>query len=363
MIQNNITNNTDTIQRNFGIDLFRIVSMLLILILHILNCGGLKGAVTIDNPNYILVGILYSISIPCVECFGGISGYVGVTSKYKYTNIVVIWLEMFLYIWLSNLILTIINEPISKELLIKSFFPIVGRYYWYMTAYFGLFILMPFINYGIQKMRFKQATLIILVLFLTFSVVPLIKDIGNPWNLNSGYSVMWLMFCYIIGAYTKKFAYIFSKIKTIYFLLVYFIFVIFLVVKYYISNNDPNSFLNSFDLFTYTSPTSAISAFCLLNIFSRIEPGKFLTKIINIFSPCVLGVFLIHCTALVWNYYFANAFVSLANINPIVFIPYVILWAIIVFLAGSIIDILRQILFNLLKIKKRIYSLEQKIFK
>lgn len=63
-------------KRNPGIELLRIFSMFLIIILHINGAGGLKLACTPLGLKYELVQLFQVCAFCAVNCFALISGYV-----------------------------------------------------------------------------------------------------------------------------------------------------------------------------------------------------------------------------------------------------------------------------------------------
>ena len=87
----NIENKIDT--RNYGIDLLRIVSMIMILVLHICDIGGML-TFTDRDANDTVGYFFYAMSFCAVNCFALISGYVGYKSKHKYANIIYLTLQV-----------------------------------------------------------------------------------------------------------------------------------------------------------------------------------------------------------------------------------------------------------------------------
>ncbi|MBO4468545.1 MAG: hypothetical protein J5766_04525, partial [Clostridia bacterium] len=81
--------------RNYGIDALRIVSMLLIVILHILNVGGV-----LESSTSVSHSAAWFLDVACfcaVNCYALISGYVGIFSKYKISNFALLWCRVALY--------------------------------------------------------------------------------------------------------------------------------------------------------------------------------------------------------------------------------------------------------------------------
>ncbi len=73
--------------RNYGVDLLRVIAAMMIVMLHVLSQGGILSAL----GNLTLRGeVLWFIQMGCfcfVNVFALISGYVGVGSKYKTASI------------------------------------------------------------------------------------------------------------------------------------------------------------------------------------------------------------------------------------------------------------------------------------
>ena len=75
-----------TDNRNYGIDLLRIFSMFLIVILHSLGHGGVLSSTVINSSQYKFSWLLEIISYCAVDIFALISGYVSYTGNEKKTN-------------------------------------------------------------------------------------------------------------------------------------------------------------------------------------------------------------------------------------------------------------------------------------
>lgn len=80
-------------ERNYGIDLLRIVSMIGVMTLHILGHGGVLDNTKILSFNYDLAWLLEVCAYCAVDCFVLISGYVSVQARHKGSNIVLLWLK------------------------------------------------------------------------------------------------------------------------------------------------------------------------------------------------------------------------------------------------------------------------------
>ena len=83
-------------ERNYGVDLLRIVSMAMIAMLHVLGHGGVLNASVNNVMVYSLAWLLEVGAYCAVNCYALISGYVGYGGKFKYSNIIVVLASRFL---------------------------------------------------------------------------------------------------------------------------------------------------------------------------------------------------------------------------------------------------------------------------
>ena len=121
-------------ERNYGIDLLRIISMFMVLMLHFIP-------IDIGDALSIKEQVLYFFECACycaVNCYALISGYVGIRKKeLKYSNLIYLWIQVVFYSLMSYLILMIMGDTsFSVKSFIKLFRPVFNGTYWYFTAYF-----------------------------------------------------------------------------------------------------------------------------------------------------------------------------------------------------------------------------------
>ena len=285
------------IKRNYGIDLLRIFSMINIFNLHInLGCGiySLKP----KSQKFKVIWRLETFSYFGVNCFGLISGFVGY-KRYKFSNLIYLWILVFFYSVLKTIIISFKIE-IEKIKFFLSFFPILIRRQWYFNAYFSMYLFLPFLNQGISNINRKTYKKIVLFLIGFFSFYNLIGIIFNKNNfhfLYRGFSPLWLIILYIIGAYFAK--YIINEksnfnIKNYFFYIIIYIMSSFFTSEIYfilLKEKKENNRL----LINNLSPTILLQAISLIMIFSKLKINdKFIIKIISFFSPLTFSTLLIH---------------------------------------------------------------------
>ena len=67
-----------------------------------------------------------------------------------------LWLQVAFYtVLITALFLVISPESVGFKDIITAFLPVTRYTYWYFTTYFGLFILMPILNAGINALTEK----------------------------------------------------------------------------------------------------------------------------------------------------------------------------------------------------------------
>lgn len=352
-------------KRNYGIDLLRIFSMINVIILHINLCLDINNLKS-DNEKFKIIWRLESLSLFAVDCYGLISGIVGY-KKYKFSNLIYIWFNSSFYSFCFFLYTCFFNK-INLRNMIISFFPIITNNNWYITAYFNLYLFIPFLNFGINnfnKNKYKNIIFFYILFFSFYNIIGHILNFNtNNFNfLNNGYSAQWLIVLYIIGGYLGKYVIINKRnINLKYFIFYLFTYLIsgFLSSELYFHLIKINSQINRKTfLIDYLSPTIIIEALSLIMIFSKLSiNNKFLIKFISFFTPLNLNITLIHLR-LFYEGVIKFGWVNIFNKNFTFIIIY--LNGIIVYISCGLIDYLRSILFKFLKIRQFCLFIEDKI--
>lgn len=358
-------------ERNKGIDILRILSMYMVVILHILSRGS--GLLTNLTPGSVAWNLAWFLEIACycaVNCFILITGYLMVDRPAKISSIVTLWLQVLFYSVGIMLIFILVNrESITPMVCVKSLFPTIGQQYWYFTAYFAMFLLLPFINLLLRQLDKKHYTILIAVLVGLFSVLNTCS-LDDCFKIENGYSVVWLLTVYAIGGYIKRF-HIFEqkpfRLLVGYLLAVSLTWMIkaFSITIPFVGWQDTiiNSAMAvmSSALIAYSSPTILLAAVCLFGVFKQIkgQPSKLLLQI----SSMSFAVYLIHTHPLIFNNVFTDAFAFICKLPWMVQAVVVLLVAAGVFAICLGIETMRSCLFRLCQIKNVVGLIDQKLGK
>ena len=141
----------ETKSRNISIDILKILSMLMVIVLHTKTYGLMGVSLKPTEGIYWVVWILHFLSIVAVNCFVLISGYFTSTSTSPFSlkKSLKLWLQVeFFSVGIYLIMCTIPNSGVEfgfGQLLFQSF-PIMSNQYWFFTCYIGMLVLSPLIN-------------------------------------------------------------------------------------------------------------------------------------------------------------------------------------------------------------------------
>ena len=345
--------------RNYGLDLLRMLSMFLIVNLHVLGQGGAMVRVTGREAVYYSCWFVETCAYCAVDCYGLISGYVGVDSKHRPARILELWLQVFFYSAGITLLFRIFSpELLTEGSLWNAIFPVGWKTYWYFSAYVGLFFVMPYLNRLVNALEERELKKLALMLFLLFSVATALPKVNGSDFLQmvGGYSFVWLAVLYLLGACIKKCH--FQRREKWKYLLAYFAMAAFSwIFKIGMENYTRKVYGEAKfgRLFTsYTAPTILLCAVCLLLIFETLEikseKGK---KWITYLSPLAFSVYLIHTHPLVFGTILKGAFSGYRSLPAPLAVLAVLASAVLIYIACTLVDIVRRKLFKLGKVRSK----------
>lgn len=336
--------------RNIGIDLLRIISMLMVVILHIVGLGILSNPV-IAQENYLVTWWIKAMVFCAVNCYALISGYVGIYSDFRYYKIVILWLQVIFYNVVILMVFVIFFEKkLSLGTLFCFFIPTMQSTYWYFTAYVGMFFFIPVLNIALQQLDKKKLQRLLITILVFFSFIPTILGV-DPFILNVGYSTLWLAICYLFGGYIKRYS--IEKIVQRKMVLALFFG---MVVVTWLSK----VVIKSENFVNYTSPTILLAGICLLLFFAGIEVKKqSARKIISVFATTSFSVYILHIHTWVWGE-LVNRFKDFGTLPTRIMLFKILKWAVIIYFVCSLIDAIRIKIFRVIKIKEYCQYIEKR---
>lgn len=349
-------------ERNIGVEIFRIVSMLMVVMLHVLGHGGVYSHAEILSDNYRVAWFMNVAAYCSVNCYALISGFANVKSNFKFRKIVYLWLEVVTL----NVALTaamhffVPGAEVTTDYWLRAFFPLVKRAFWYFCAYFLMFPLIPVLNKGLLSLK-KHQHIIVMLMLMAPTVFRIIVKKDN-YVLGSGYSALWLICLYVIGAYFRiygapKWAKFYVTLP-IFFLSAYVAWSFRMNIEAQYVNGviekESELYSNRGILISYISPCMVIMAVALLLFFMQIRvKHKFTKTVILNFSKATFGVFILHVGAAFWYYKaFWKQFNSFSEQSTWKMVACVLLATVSIYFVFSLVSIGRIYLFKLLRIDK-----------
>lgn len=341
-------------ERNYGIDLLRIVSMFYVILLHALGQGGVLKTVAPNSMQYMASWFLEVFSYGAVNIFALISGFVSYSDypkKLKPTHYAMLWCQIVFY----GVSVTIISQLISPSVVTKkdflaALFPVTNNFYWYFTAYTGLFFVMPILNAAVRALSRTTLKKIFIVLFLLFSAF---DTVVRHFQLNNGYSFLWIAILYLMGAIVKKCG-IGRRARPLFLILGIFLLCliswawkVYGVDFYLFKIKVAKGFLVS-----YTSPTVLCSSVLHLLLFMKLSVAEPMRKIISFAAPAAFAAYILNNNPVVWSHVMKNLFIPIAGKQTLIIVLCVLLFSVAFLTLSILIDKIRIFIFNLVRLQK-----------
>lgn len=334
---NNIRLNGGGKTRSSNFELLRIVCMLFIICGHIIMVHKYEY---IYDSSWYINQIIRPFCAVAVNTFVLISGYFGIKLKFRkllaINNMVTFYSVAFLVL---SVYIGIHNISLSKDWM--QFLPVLTKQYWFITVYFVLCLLSPFLNILVEHLEKNQYEKLLLICFGVFVALPTIGFITNFPSItsDSGYGIVSFVFLYLLGRYLRLYYRI--NVKRHWYLLGY-ILSMGVCSVFQILYSRVLGF--SFDALTsYDTIFVFIGAICLFMYFSKLT---FSSKLVNFLSVGCLAVYVIHLHPLFYEYLFSNVlcvkdFVGLRYLMLLIIAPCLI------YLCSILIEQIRSHVFSI----------------
>ena len=338
-------------------ELLRIISIAMILIHHYSLHNGL-----ISNINTTPIVKFFSMfgfasGKLGVNIFILITGYFMIGKNIKFSKIVKLWLEIFMYSLGIYVIGVIFGKAeFSIKELIRSALPISFNKYWFITVYFFLYLSIPILNKYISKINQEEYKKLIIKLFI-FLVIPFtIIYKAEAYTAIETYPLSQLpifILLYLISGYIKLYGIKrLDNIKLSYLMMfniiryLTYILILTLIKQFELTHNG--IFCIEFMQTRQQAIFTMVFSITIFYLFKRL---KIKNNFINILSSTTLGIYLLQSHDLTS----AKLYRDLVHTSNYYETSFIIIHAFIVIsmiiLTGFIIDLLR------------IYLIEKPIFK
>lgn len=294
-------------ERASNIELLRGILMFMIVCVHLTGNGVLnaENPIAVGNTNWIYANIIDGLFYCCVNTFILITGYFGLRASFKK------YMALDIPVIIYSLLAVAFFGNYALKSVMGGVFPTLSNSYWFLTQYFLLFLLSPFLNAYIAAIDRKQFIETIVLATLIVVIIPtfLRYDIAGSRGMN----FISFALLYLIGRYFSIYK-IKSKISTA--IITYvstsaLIIALTLILgyQYGINKGWQSPFFAYNCILVYIQSISFFFMFKSLNIKS---------KFINFLSPSFFYIYIIHENPIVhaylysWlrceDYYYSNYF-------------------------------------------------------
>lgn len=283
-------------KRNVNIEILRLIAMGMIVCMHFYTHSGIWGSIEYGTTTYWASHLLICFCRVAVDVFALITGMFMVTKSFSSKRLVSVWMMVSFYALALCITYIIATGNVNATMIFRSIFPVSTKIYWFISVYFFIAVFHPFINELLNNLSDKMWRALISISFIVCCVLYFIYPKADLVQVESGYSLIWFIFLYIVGAYIGT-----HECKKRPYFLFYLLacFIAFggetLVTK--LASNGVAVISDYKVLFTaYNSPLVFIASVCLILSFKEIKecdisPTK---QIIGSLGRYSIGIYLIH---------------------------------------------------------------------
>ena len=214
-------------KRHSGFETMRILSMVMIVLMHGIGHGGLGSAAPQGTAAFWIYWLLFILARVSTNCFVMLSGYYLSERKgpVHAGRLFRIGAQVWFYSMLTFCVAVRAGAvPLSAVKLLRALLPLTSNGYWFASAYFLMYLSVPVLNAVVQSLDRRQYKTLLLVavlqttrnsaLLLGLLLVALLLQ--SVWGtlfywatdvtlVNNGYSFIWFYILYFMAAYFRKY--------------------------------------------------------------------------------------------------------------------------------------------------------------
>ena len=196
-------------KRHSGFEAMRILSMVMIVLMHGIGHGGLGSAAPQGSAAFWIYWLLFILARVSTNCFVMLSGYYLSERKgaVRAGRLFRIGAQVWFYSMLTFCVAVKAGAvPLSAISLLRALLPLTSNGYWFASAYFLMYLSVPVLNAVVQSLDRRQYKTLLLVALLLQSVWgTLFYWATDETFVNNGYSFIWFYTLYFMAAYFRKY--------------------------------------------------------------------------------------------------------------------------------------------------------------
>ena len=331
--------------RQSNIELLRILAMLAIILNHSVVHGHVRFAADTLSVNRLWFQLIQIPGFPGVDAFVIISGYFLISARsVKSSRILKLWAQILFYSLLFfALPLAFGATGFSLRELAGRLLPVTSCHWWFASTYFVLYLLSPFLNQLLNAFDRRQFLGFLGLFFLLWCLIPTVEgNLLQSFAMFQDNHLMWFIFLYAVGAFLRRYPPRTSlsggKLIGLSLLCMLLVFLSSIVLAL-LGTKKALFAQHALFLADLQMLPSLAAAVLLFLGFSRLELGS--SRLINLVSSAVFGVYLIHDDSLVRPFLWHTLFRLADFADSPVFIPRSLLVVAAVFIACTLIELAR----------------------
>ena len=321
-------------RRESNLEILRIIAIIMIIFYHLAVHSGFEfksGTISVNKLWVQLVQINGKVG---VNLFILISGYFLVNSKeIRLTKILKLWGQVFFTSCILYSIFVLsgkieFNIKVFKQLLM----PITYEEYWFISAYFVLYLISPFINIVLNKINQEKYKKMLCFMFIVWCIIPSITDMDFQSNF-----LMWFIVLYCIGGYIKLYGknWNINNKECFYIaILLFFITYFFIIFADLMDIYIPILYIHNMQ----RVPVVLIALFLFLGFKNT---NMKYSAIVNKIASTTLGIYLIHDSRFTQCFIWEDLFKVSAYQESYLLIPYSIVVCCLIFIGCALIELAR----------------------
>ena len=328
-------------QRDSNLELFRIITMLLIVAHHYVVNSGVWSAIQENDPTintwfYYVLGMWGKIGI---NCFVLITGWFMCTSQITLRKFLKLLLEVEFYKITIGIVFLLTRKEVFSSEWMLGLLPVLKIKDNFTSSFLLFFLLIPFLNILVRNMDRKRHLQLIALLFFLYTVLSTFPAFSVIMNY-----VSWFCVLYVYSSFMRFYDFPLKENNKAWLglslacILVSIISVI--VIRNGFKRVDPYWFVRDSNKLM-----ALITAICSFNYFRTLNMP--FSSFINTVGATTFGVFLIHThTTTMRHWLWADLFDKAGHISA----PYYALRAVgvvlLVFTVCAFLDYLRIVFFE-----------------
>ena len=317
-----------------GLDLLKVVSMIFIIIHHVSKHGGFYA--NSSGASSVVFMVLNALFMPSVNVFVFTSAFLIIRKgKIKLSHLIKLYLEVVFYSILTYLIVCLLGyRNFSFEQLLLNFFPISYLLFWFVEAYLIMYALCPLMLKIVNGLNKKEYDLFLLIMGLLLIYASINKSFVV---LSRGFSATWFCVLFMLAGYQVRFGFGLNK-KWLGVVFAISTLLVFVSIYLYGLNVDYTS------IFVVLQTISIFGLLYDLNFNNRI-----VCKVLKYVSTCTLGVYLLHDGVYIQECLYSRIFRTQNYWGGLSGVLYFMLFCLIIFCAGILVESLRKLVLWLWK--------------